>query len=52
MSDVTSRDFSWVALVKEHEGQDFYEKPVVYEFMDGERQFKESLDHVIEAPAE
>ena len=50
MSEVTSKDFSWEALVKEHEGQDFYEKPVVYEFDGGKREFTEPLNHTIEAP--
>jgi len=50
MSDVTSKEFSWEALVKEAEGMSYYEKPVVYEFMDGEREFTESLNHVLEDP--
>jgi hypothetical protein len=50
MSDVTSKDFSWEALVREAEGESLYEKPVVYEFNNGERAFTESLDHVLEDP--
>jgi len=45
MSEVTSKDFSWEALVKEAEGEAFYEKPVVYEFNGGEREFREQDPH-------
>ena len=50
MSTVTSTDFSWEALVREAEGESFYEKPVVYEFNGGEREFTEDLNHVLEDP--
>ena len=50
MSTVTSTDFSWEALVREAEGEKFHEKPVVYEFNNGERVFTEDLNHVLEDP--
>lgn len=47
MSDVTSRDFDWTNLVKQAEGESYYEKLVVYEFNGGERVFREQDPHGI-----
>jgi hypothetical protein len=43
-----SKQFDWRELVKEHEGERYYEETVVYEFNDGKAQFKEPRNHVIE----
>ena len=44
MSQVTTRQFDWTQEVKRAEGEQFFEKPVVYEFSTG-RTFKEQDPH-------
>ncbi len=39
----TTKEFSWAEMVKEAEGDAFYEKPVVYDFE--HRQFREEDPH-------
>lgn len=40
----TTREFNWANEVKRAEGEEFFEKPVAYEFSTG-RKFKEEDPH-------
>ena len=40
MSEPTTKEYDWKALVQEVEGERFKEKPVAYVFNSGKREFK------------
>lgn len=44
MTTPSTREFNWANEVRRVEGEEFYEKPVVYEFSNG-RTFKEQDPH-------
>lgn len=41
--EVTTKEYEWADLVRRTEGEQFAEKPVIYEFSNG-RKFKEQPD--------